>query len=120
MAALVAGLGTAGPSRRSDASAAQEGARRAGRSRAGQDVSQRAKDQDCAGAAGTKGAPAAGKDLWPAGASAARGRLREPTKRRKLTSRDRDKRRPRRHQPPAQKPVTSHEEAANTVAARTR
>ena len=41
--------------------------------------------------------PAAGKDLWRSGASAARGRLREPTQRRKLTKPGRDKPQSRHH-----------------------
>ena len=41
--------------------------------------------KDSAGEAGTNERPRPGKDLWPPGASAARGRLREPTKRRRLT-----------------------------------
>jgi hypothetical protein len=88
LAALVAAWGLRGPSRRSGVSAAKERARHAGRP-GGQDVSQRAK-KSSAGAAGTR-PPAAGKDLWPAEASAARGRLRDPTKRRKLTKPERDK-----------------------------
>jgi hypothetical protein len=41
--------------------------------------------KNSAGEAGTNQRPQHGKDLWPPGASAARGRLREPTKRRRLT-----------------------------------
>ena len=62
----------------------------------GQDVSQRARTKS-APAKPAPGRPAAGKDLWPPGASAARGRLREPTQRRKLTKPGRDKPQSRRH-----------------------
>ena len=47
--------------------------------------------KDCAGVAGTTNGPRLGEKICaPSVASAARGRLREPTQRRKLTSRDRD------------------------------
>ena len=49
----------------------------------GKDVSQRAQEQRRRSR--HQETPARGKDLWPPGASAARGRLRTPTKRRKLT-----------------------------------
>jgi hypothetical protein len=41
--------------------------------------------KDSAGEAGTKKPAGWEKDLWPPGSSAARGRLREPTQRRRLT-----------------------------------
>jgi hypothetical protein len=67
MAALVAGLGTAGPSRQSGASAVQEGARQAGRPGRGKMFPAGPKRQDSAGAAGTNSRrPAPGKDLWSA------------------------------------------------------
>ena len=83
----MAAWGLRGPSRRSGVSAAQEGARHraAGRPRC---------------------FPAGEKDLWPPGASAARGRLREPTKRRRLTKpgRDQPQSQRRRGLPTASKP----------------
>ena len=112
MAALVAGLGTAGPSRQSEPAPRRQGPvtpAGPGRPR----CFPRAQEGRTAPAqpAPRAGGPRPGKISGRPGASAARGRLREPAKRRKLTSRDRDKRRPRRHQPPARNPVTSREEA---------
>jgi hypothetical protein len=77
------GLGTGGPF------PAVRWQRRAGGARqpagpGGQDVSQRAHEEG-APAQPAPGRPWPGKDLWMAGVSAARGRLREPTKRRRLT-----------------------------------
>jgi hypothetical protein len=62
--------------------------------------SQRAIKKDSAGVAGTRKASGSGKDLWSARASAARGRLREPTKRRKLTKPGKDKPQSRCHHRP--------------------
>ncbi len=86
----MAARGLRGPSRRSGASAAQERARQPA-GRAGQDVSQRAPKERRAPAqpAPTNWPAARGKISAPPVASAARGRLREPTQRRKLTSRER-------------------------------
>ncbi len=112
MAALVAGLGTAGPSRQSEPAPCRQGPvtpAGPGRPR----CFPRAQEGRTAPAkpAPRTGCPRPGKISGRPGASAARGRLREPAKPRKLTSRDRDKRRPRRHQPPARKPVKPREEA---------
>ena len=91
----MAGLGTAGPSRQSEpAPRRKEPVTPAGPDRprcfpAGRRQGQRRRSRHRKGKC-----PRPGKISGRPGASAARGRLREPTKRRKLTSRDRDKRRP--------------------------
>ena len=59
----------------------------------GQDVSRRAQDQRRRSRHQQR--PRPGKDLWPPGASAARGRLREPTQRRRLTQPGRPRTEPR-------------------------
>ena len=94
----MAARGLRGPSRRSGASAAQERARQPA-GRAGQDVFPAGtRRKGCAGVAGTRNGPRLGEKICaPPVASAARGRLREPTQRRKLTSRERDKPQSRRH-----------------------
>jgi hypothetical protein len=70
-------------SRRSAPQRCEEGARITGRP-GGQDVSQ--PTQDPSRRIGTCRRRSLGKDLWPPEASEARGRLREPTQRRRLTA----------------------------------
>ena len=75
--------GGVGASRRSDGTRRAGGARTTGRP--GRPRCFPSGHKNSAGEAGTNERPRRGKDLWPPGASAARGRLREPTKRRRLT-----------------------------------
>jgi hypothetical protein len=71
--------------RRSAASDAGEGARTTGQPGSAKMFPSGPTGQGCAGEAGPL-CPRSRKDLWPPAASAARARLREPRKRRKLTT----------------------------------